>query len=105
MSVGDLDILRQAFCNAALQKVGEFDRDKFKIDFSGNLSVRLDKYLSRLCEAANKMSAVEGDDLALKTALLMVRAHAMSLSSFFDAIVEDSEFLLRSGTWMEFPDS
>lgn len=32
MSVGDLDILRQAFCNAALQKVGEFDRDKFKID-------------------------------------------------------------------------
>lgn len=51
------------------------------------------------------MSAVEGDDLALKTALLMVRAHAMSLSSFFDAIVEDSEFLLRNGTWMEFPDS
>ncbi len=39
----------------------------------------------------------------MQSTLLRLRTNVMSLSSFFDAIVEDSEIILRLETWPEIP--
>ncbi|MBW8130273.1 MULTISPECIES: hypothetical protein [Pseudomonas] len=49
--------------------------------------------------------AYESDDeLAIQAALIFIRSRAMGLSSFFDAIVEDAEKTLLTGSWPKISD-
>ncbi|QTL92766.1 hypothetical protein [Aeromonas jandaei] len=82
------------------------DKNDLFIDYGDVLDDRFVKYLCLLQEQVNLLSIAKEkhDDLAMQSALFRIRTHAMSLSSFFDAIVEDSEIILRLETWPEIPE-
>ncbi|TCV91092.1 hypothetical protein [Biostraticola tofi] len=82
------------------------DIDDLSINYNRSLEELLIKQLT-LLHLKTKLLALaknNDDELAMQSALLRLRTHAMSLSSFFDNIVEDTEVILRTGTWPEFPE-
>ncbi|XBS68908.1 hypothetical protein ABK905_20455 [Acerihabitans sp. KWT182] len=46
----------------------------------------------------------EKDELAMQTALLILRAQSMGLADFFNAIVNDIESILNKPKWIEIPE-
>lgn len=82
------------------------DKDELFVDYSDALDDRFEKYLDllRAQEMLLTLAKKQGDELAMQSALLQLRTHAMSLSSFFNAIVEDAEIILRLEAWPELPE-
>ncbi|EHD21337.1 MULTISPECIES: hypothetical protein [Brenneria] len=82
------------------------DKDRLSIDYETDLDELMEKYLGLLREQARLLSQAKnkGNELAVLSALLKLRTHAMSLSSFFDAIVEDTEIIIRLDSWSELPE-
>jgi hypothetical protein len=82
------------------------DKDHLSIDYEADLDEQMEKYLRLLREQEKLLSQAKskGDEPAMLSALLRLRTHAMSLSSFFDAIAEDTEIILRLDTWPEIPE-
>lgn len=82
------------------------DKENLSIDYEADLDEQMEKYLRLLSEQEKLLSLAKskGDEPAMLSALLRLRTHAMSLSSFFDAIVEDTEIILRLDTWPELPE-
>ncbi|MBH1930691.1 hypothetical protein [Serratia rubidaea] len=82
------------------------DREQLSIDYEVDLDEQMEKYLRLLREQEKLFSLAksEGDDISMLSSLLKLRTHAMSLSSFFDAIVEDTEVILRLDKWPELPE-
>ncbi|MEI7377458.1 MULTISPECIES: hypothetical protein [Dickeya] len=82
------------------------DKNELFIDYSAALDDRFEKYLDllRAQEMLLTLAKNRGDEFAMQSALLRLRTHAMSLSSFFNAIVEDAEIILRLETWPELPE-
>nr|WP_314424708.1 hypothetical protein [uncultured Erwinia sp.] len=82
------------------------DSNDLSIDYETDLDKQLERYLTLLSEqeALLAFSKSTGNDLSMLSALLKLRTHAMSLSSFFDAIVEDAEIILKLNNWPEISD-
>ncbi|MDU4093332.1 MAG: hypothetical protein E7H57_08680 [Pantoea sp.] len=82
------------------------DTDNLAINYNGSLETSLVRYLTLLQSETELLvqAKVNDDELAMQSTLLRLRTHAMSLSSFFDAIVEDTEMVLRTGEWVEIPE-
>lgn len=82
------------------------DTEELFVDYSTALDHRFEKYLDLLRAQAMLLALAknQGDELAMQSALLRLRTHAMSLSGFFNAIVEDAEIILRLETWPELPE-
>jgi hypothetical protein len=82
------------------------DKSDLFIDYGAALDDRFAQYLYLLQEQVDLLNVAKekNDELAMQSALLRLRTNAMSLSSFFDAIVEDSEIILRLETWPEIPE-
>ncbi|MDL0438118.1 hypothetical protein [Stutzerimonas frequens] len=99
-----LDILRTLFEEIAKAKVGGFDSGKLSIDYGCNMDEACAKYAGLLNRSIEALNSGGSDDLVAQRALMMIRTHAISLSSFFDAIADDAEFLIRSGVWTEIPE-
>ncbi|MGP2518171.1 hypothetical protein [Yersinia sp. 2545 StPb PI] len=82
------------------------DKDDLFIEYNTVLDKKFEKYLD-LLQTQGKLLALaksKDDELAMQSALLRLRTYAMSLSGFFDAIVEDTEIILRLDTWPEIPE-
>lgn len=77
------------------------------IDYQQSLEDKLVKQLSLLEAKAEFFAEAKknDDEIAMKAFLFEIRIHAMSLSSFFDAITEDTTLLLRTGEWPEIPEN
>ncbi|CQJ62516.1 hypothetical protein [Yersinia rohdei] len=82
------------------------DTDDLAINYNVSLESSLIKYLALLQSKTELLSQAKrsGDEIAIQSALLRLRSHAMSLSSFFDHIVEDIEVILRTGEWLDIPE-
>ncbi|MEM6053006.1 hypothetical protein AAH450_20870 [Erwinia sp. P7711] len=83
------------------------DFNDLAINYNESLETSLVRYLTLLQSKAELLAQAkvnDDDELAMQSALLRLRTHAMSLSSFFDAIVEDTEMVLRTGEWVEIPE-
>lgn len=100
-----LDDLRGLFVLISKAKLGGFDGEKLSVDYSRDLNEAFNKYAGLLCKAIEMLESGKEDDLVAQSALMVIRTHAMSLSSFFDAIAEDAEFFLRSGGWGGIPEN
>jgi hypothetical protein len=83
------------------------DIDDLAINYSESLESSLARYLTLLRSKTELLAQAQknDDELAMQSALLRLRTHAMSLSSFFEAIVEDTETVLRTGEWAEIPEN
>jgi hypothetical protein len=82
------------------------DKEDLLIDYDSELGGEFGRYL-HLLEVQSKVlahSKEKNDELAMQSALMRLRTHAMSLSSFFDAIVEDADVILRLDVWPEVPE-
>lgn len=102
-----LDDMKQNFISLFNEKSTEsVDYDDLCIDYKDLLDIRLEKYLGLLKSQIVILSQArkKSDELAIQSALLILRTHAMSLTSFFDAITEDAESLLRIGEWPDIPE-
>lgn len=84
----------------------QVNEDDLFIDYSDSLNDIFNKYFSLLEEQEKLLSVAreKNDELEMQSALLKLRTHAMSLASFFEAIVEDAEITLRLDTWHEIPE-
>lgn len=102
--LSSLDDLRGLFEGIAKAKIGNFDNDKLSIDYDCNLNEAFDKYAGLLCHSIKTLDSGKADDLIAQSALMMIRTHAISLSSFFDAIADDAELFIKSGRWAEIPE-
>ena len=100
-----LDHLRSLFEETSKRKLGGFDGDELSVDYSSDLGEALNKYAGMLSQAVSMLESAGQDDVVAQSALMMIRTHAISLSSFFDAIADDAELLLRSGRWADMPDN
>jgi hypothetical protein len=98
-----LDDLRKLFEETSKEKLGVFDGDELSVDYSSDLGETLNKYASMLSQAVSMLESGGQDDVVAQSALMMIRTHAISLSSFFDAIADDAEILLKSGKWADMP--
>lgn len=83
------------------------DKKNLSIDYEADLDEQMAKYIRLLREQERLLSLAKsnGNELEMLAALLRLRTHAMSLSSFFDAIVEDAEVILRLDTWPAIPEN
>ncbi|MCE0829019.1 hypothetical protein LVQ78_23845 [Buttiauxella sp. A2-C2_NF] len=101
-----LDEMKKNFLYILSQKSStSVDIDDLSINYNDLLDCSLTKYLTLLQSKAELLALAKknNDEIAMQSALLKLRAHAMSLSSFFDAIGEDVEKILRTGKWAEIP--
>ena len=89
------------------KKIQQVDLDDMAIDYQDSIGDRLDRYLSLLKSNTELLSRakIENDELAMEVALLRIRTHAMSLSSFFDAIAEDATLLIKADGWPDIPEN
>ncbi|MEI7367196.1 hypothetical protein PJ912_01575 [Pectobacterium colocasium] len=80
--------------------------DDLSIDYNGQLNEQFLNQLNCLKVHTDLLqkASTEHDELAMQSALLKLRSHAMTLSSFFEAIAEDSEVLLKMNNWPEIPE-
>lgn len=83
------------------------DTDDMAINYKGSIIDRLDRQLFLLKENTELLSQArkENDELAMQAALLRIRSHSMSLSSFFDAIAEDATLLIKADGWPDIPEN
>ncbi|MCT8343873.1 hypothetical protein LG003_13705 [Photorhabdus kleinii] len=103
-----LDRMKKDFLLILNQKsIGTIDTDNLSINYNDHLDKRLKRYLTLLCGTAELLAdATEnGDEMTTQAALLRIRSHSMSLSSFFEAITEDAEVLLHLNGWTKIPDN
>ncbi|MGP3591265.1 hypothetical protein [Vagococcus sp. WN89Y] len=79
------------------------NKNDLSIDYESDLNAQMENYLRLLSEQVTLLSQANGkrNELAMVSALLRLRTHAMNLSTFFDAIVEDAEVILRLDTLPE----
>ncbi|MGY6036926.1 hypothetical protein [Aeromonas sp. AE23HZ002T15] len=82
------------------------DTNVLFIDYSAALDDRFERYMDLLQEQSKLLLLAKenDDDIEMLSSLLKIRTHAMSLSSFFDAIVEDAEIIIKLGAWPKIPD-
>ncbi|PHM55900.1 MULTISPECIES: hypothetical protein [Xenorhabdus] len=102
-----LDDMKENFISLFDEKSTEpVDYDNLFIDYKESLEQNFERYLQLFKSQVVILSQArkKGDELAMQSALLILRTHAMSLTSFFDAIVEDAESLLRTGEWSKIPE-
>jgi len=71
-----------------------------------SLDERFERYLYVLqkLEIFLSQAKSDNDEIAMQSILFRLRAQAMGLSSFFDAIVKEAENVLRLDTWPEIPE-
>lgn len=103
-----LDVIKDEFQDIIKQKSSHsIDPDEYCIDYNSSLENVLNKKLDLLkfqlglLERAHKSD----DELAMQSALLKIRTHAISLSGFFEAIADDTELVLRTGEWPNIPEN
>ncbi|KER04456.1 hypothetical protein LGZ99_13680 [Photorhabdus temperata] len=102
-----LDEMKENFLGILNQKSAHsVDIDDLSVDYNVLLESKLVRHLELLQSKAALLAQakIHNDELAIRAAILEIRIHAMSLSSFFDAIAEDTEVLLRTGKWSEIPE-
>ncbi|WP_225084879.1 hypothetical protein [Pectobacterium colocasium] len=101
------EIMKNNFISVLKKKsTSAIEMDDLSIDYNGQLNEQFLKQLTLLkvhTDLLNKASA-ENDELAMQSALLKLRSHAMTLSSFFESIAEDSEMLLKIDSWPAIPE-
>lgn len=103
-----LDEMKTVFLEVLAQKSEQsIDVDDLSIDYNKSLEYALIKYLALLQSNVDILILAKKnrDELLMQSALLKLRTHAMSLSSFFEYIVEDTELILRTGEWLDIPDN
>ncbi|MCO7256548.1 hypothetical protein KSI86_20545 [Dickeya oryzae] len=102
-----LDKMKEDFLDTLEQKSStQIDIDDLSINYSCSLDEWLKKRLSLLQRNIDIFihAKIDGDEVAMQSSLLISRTHAMGLSSFFDAIVEDIEVILNTGEWDGIPE-
>lgn len=102
-----LDEIKEKFPLILSRKlINSVDIDDMAIDYNASLEDELNKQLMLLKDKTNLFSeACEcGDEIAVKSFLLEMRTHAMSLSGFFDAIAEDATLLIKADGWPDIPE-
>ncbi|MQL49185.1 hypothetical protein GEA64_14985 [Photorhabdus khanii] len=102
-----LDEMKENFLGILNQKSAySVDIDDLSVDYNVLLESKLVRHLELLQSKTVLLAQakIHNDELAIRAAILEIRIHAMSLSSFFDAITEDVEVLLRTGKWSEIPE-
>ena len=94
------------FISILEKKNPSVDKDNLSINYRRTLKELFDKHLELLHKQEKLLSLAksEGDEILMQSALLRLRSHAMSLSSFFDAIADDAEFIIRLEGWPEIPE-
>ncbi|OLU13289.1 hypothetical protein BVH01_23390 [Pseudomonas sp. PA1(2017)] len=91
-----LEDLKRLFKEIAKAKMGNFDCRELSIDYECDLNEAFNRYAGLLCQSIKMLDAGGADDSVIQLALMTLRTHAMSLSSFFDAIADDAEFLITA---------
>ncbi len=80
--------------------------ENLRMDVSDDIDNILNIYLDLIRQKFNilPLAKEQNDEFAMRSALLEICAHAMSLSSFFDAIRDDTEQLALLENWPDFPE-
>ncbi|WP_146022599.1 MULTISPECIES: hypothetical protein [unclassified Pseudomonas] len=99
-----IDRLRGLFAEIAKDKIECLEADGLRIDHGEDLFLQVAKYGSLLRDSIRRLEESGVDELAVQSALIHVRLHAMSLCSFFDDIAEDAERLLIEAKWPDIPE-
>ncbi|MCG8294009.1 hypothetical protein [Pseudomonas entomophila] len=99
-----VDRLRGLFAEIAKDKFEGLEVDGLRIEHGEDLLLELKKYGSLLSDSIRRLEESGVDELAVQSALIHVRIHAMSLCSFFDDIAEDAERLLIEAKWPDIPE-
>lgn len=103
-----LDEIKKNFPLILSQKLtGPVDIDDMAVDYNASLESQLIKQLTLLQSKTSLFSEACrcNDEVTMKAFLLEIRTHAMSLSSFFDAIAEDATLLIRIDGWPDIPEN
>ncbi len=103
-----LDEMKENFLSILHQKsTKSVEIDDMAIDYRHSLEYKLGKQLSLLEDKVNLLSEAKknADEIAMKAILFEIRIHAMSLSSFFDAIAEDATLLIKTDGWPDIPEN
>ncbi|MCA6221228.1 hypothetical protein [Photorhabdus antumapuensis] len=79
------------------QSNAKVDLDGLSVNYGKDIDVSYIEYLQRLFDSQKLLdSAIStGDRLAVQAALLRIRVHSMTLSSFFEAFTNDADELLN----------
>ncbi|TCV91000.1 hypothetical protein [Biostraticola tofi] len=100
-----LDEMKDIFLDILCQKSDlPVNTDDLADNYNRSLEMLLIKQLTLLQSKTALLAKAKNndDELTMRAAILEMRTHAMSLSSFFDNIAEDTEVILETGTWQEF---
>ncbi|HGM5582121.1 TPA: hypothetical protein ACKP22_003831 [Pseudomonas putida] len=100
----DIDEVRALFAGIVREKLPGLDLQALRVSYNEDLSLLLAKNMDQLARSISRLASSGGDALASQSALIHIRAHAMSLCSFFDDIAEDAEYLLLEAEWPSIPE-
>ncbi|MDO7902974.1 hypothetical protein ACE1YR_13125 [Pseudomonas sp. K1(2024)] len=100
----EIDEVRKLFATIVREKLPEVELEALKVSYHEDLSLLLAKGMDQLTKNIRRLASSGGDALATQSALIHLRAHAMSLCSFFDNIAEDAEYLLLEPEWPDIPE-
>lgn len=100
----EINEVRKLFAEIVQEKLPEVELEALKVSYHEDLSLLLAKGMEQLAKNIRRLASSGGDALATQSALIHLRAHAMSLSGFFDNIAEDAEYLLLEPEWPDIPE-
>ncbi|XBS71690.1 hypothetical protein ABK905_12815 [Acerihabitans sp. KWT182] len=101
-----LEKMKNDILRIYLEKGSAFNLNEIEMNPKRDLDESLDQMMGELSLTSKLLNEARtnNDELAKKSALLMIRAQAMSLSGFFEAICDDTENLAMLDTWLSFPE-
>lgn len=100
----EIDEVRKLFAEIVREKLPEVELEALKVSCHEDLSLLLAKGMGQLTKNIRRLASSGGDALVTQSTLIHLRAHAMSLSSFFENIAEDVEYLLLEPEWPDIPE-